>query len=292
MAPIQKGYSVIDLHALLDKQVVCLTLDVESDYAGLLEEPSYEGLSHIETLVDFLKEKDIPLTCFVQGSLFEKHSHELSKLLELDNIEFELHSYSHEEKLEGNLEFEVKRGRETFKKFMGKYPIGYRSPLGIIEKRHYEILAANGFKFDSSVFPSIRPGAFQNLDKPTTPYLVNDTGIIEFPFAVFSNFLRIPLGLSYIKLFGKPYFYLLKSSRLPDFIVFGFHLHDLFELSSSNKIAFSKFSPMYRLIFNRLYLKRQSNGLATLDKIINVFLQKDCSFSKMGDIYELIREET
>lgn len=290
MTPIRKGYTIIDLHGSLDEKVVCLTLDVEPDFAGLLDEPRYEGLSHIEALVDFLKERDVPLTCFVQGSLFETHQNELQKILPLDNIEFELHSYSHDETLKGNMAFEVKRGKEAFKKIIGKNPTGYRSPLGLIREGHYEILAANGFKFDSSVFPSVRLGAFSNLDKPTTPYLVGDTGIIEFPFAVFSNFFRVVVGLSYVKLLGKAYLNLLKASKLLDFIVFGFHLHDVFELDSSREIQLDKFSPLYRLIFNRLYVKQRKSGLALLDEIINVFHRKDYRFCKLDDIYKLLVE--
>jgi len=290
MASIREEYTIINLHDFISEKVVCLTLDVEQDYAGLLDEPSYEGLSHIETLVDFLKERDIPLTCFIQGSLFETHSNELKKFLALDDIEFELHSYSHSNTQKSNIAFEVKRGKEAYEKFFGKNPIGYRSPNGIIKDMHYQILASNGFKFDSSIFPSLRPGAFNNLGKPTRPYLVNNAQIIEFPFTVFSNLIRVPMSLSYIKLFGKLCLYLLKSFELPDFIIFNLHLHDLFELDSSKKMPLSRFSPIYRLIFKRLYQKRKSNCLAILDELIAIFHQKDCTFSKLDDIYKSISE--
>jgi peptidoglycan/xylan/chitin deacetylase (PgdA/CDA1 family) len=288
----RKSYSVLNVHHLLKEKVVCLTLDVESDYAGLLEKPSYQGLDRIETLIEFIEQKNLPLTCFVQGSLFETHPDELTKLAAVNNVEFELHSYFHDEtKGEGILEIEIGKGREAFKKFVGKPPSGYRSPLGVIRKRHYEVLRANNFKFDSSVFPSIRPGVFQNLDKPTMPYLVKGTGIIEFPFSVFSSFFRVPIGLSYIKLFGRPYLSLLKASKLPDFIVFGFHIHDLFDLSSSRKVIPRKFSSMERIVFNRLYKERQKNGLSTLDKVVNLLIQKGYKFSTLGDVYEVLSEE-
>lgn len=281
-------YTVIDLHNFLNEKLVCLTLDVEQDFGVLLSKPSYEGLSRIETIVDFLKERGIPLTCFVQGSLFETHSDELKKFFELDDVEFELHSYSHPNLPKGNIEYETKMGIEAYKRFLHKNPAGYRSPNGIINAGDYRILVSSGFKFDSSVFPSIRPGAFYNLSKPISPYLVNDTGIIEFPFTVFSSFFRITVGLSYIKLLGRPYLQLLKASKLPDFIVFGFHLHDLFKLDSSTKIPLSKFSPLYRPIYKRLYQQRKSNGLAIFNDAINILHQKGYKFSKLGDVYNSI----
>ncbi|MBT9139236.1 MAG: Peptidoglycan deacetylase [Syntrophomonadaceae bacterium] len=278
--------TIIDCPELRNKKVACLTLDVEQDYGDLLEEPCYEGLEYIPELVNFFKEKGIPLTCFVQGSLFETHSDKIRQLAEL-NVEFELHSYSHPKPGQIDPQVEIEKGKETYREFFGRDAIGYRSPLGVIGKQEYELLAANGFKFDSSVFPSLRPGTFNNLRKPTKPFRVNGPGIIEFPFTVFSDVFRIPIALSYIKLFGKPYLYVLKTFNLPSLIVFDFHLHDLFRLSSSKKIPLGKFSPFYRLIFRRIY-QNSENGLATLNEFIILLQKKGYSFQKLIDVYEVV----
>jgi peptidoglycan/xylan/chitin deacetylase (PgdA/CDA1 family) len=279
-------YTVINCPELKSRKVACLTLDVEQDYGDLLEEPSYEGLEHIPELVNFFKEKGISLTCFVQGSLFETHPEKVEQLTALD-AEFELHSYLHPGPKEMNAKFEIERSKEAYKNFFGKDPIGYRSPLGVINAEDYNILASNGFKFDSSVFPSLRPGAFNNLRKPTKPYRVNSPGIIEFPFTVFSNVIRIPIALSYIKLLGKPYFYLLKTFNLPSLIVFDFHLHDLFQLGSSGKIPVEKSSLIYRMIFRRIY-ENSKGGLTILDELITMLRGKGYSFQKLTNIYEAV----
>lgn len=282
----KKDYSLIDLQV---KRKMCLTLDIEQDYGDLLSEPCYEGLKRIPELVNFCKERNIPLTCFVQGSLLETHPEEIKQLVALD-VEFELHSYSHPGVKAINAEFEIRSGKEAYQKFFGKEPLGYRAPLGFVRREDYEILAAEGFKFDSSIFPSLRPGVFKNLGSPTKPYLLHNPKIIEFPFAVFSRFIRIPIGLSYIKLLGKPYLYLLKVSPLSDLIVFGFHLHDLFKLESAGKLSLNGFSPMYKLIFNRIYRRQKDNGLGILDDVISIFRGKGYTFSRLDTIYDSINE--
>lgn len=280
-------YTIINCLELQNRKVACLTLDVEQDYGDLLEEPSYEGLEYIPELVDFFKGKGIPLTCFVQGSLFETHPDKIQKLAGLD-AEFELHSYSHPKPGKVDPKVEIERGKEAYRRFFGIEPIGYRSPLGLIGEQDYEVLATNRFKFDSSVSPSLRPGAFNNLRKPTKPFRVNSREVIEFPFTVFSNVIRIPIALSYIKLLGKPYFYLLKTFPLPNLIIFGFHLHDLFKLSSATKLPLKEFSLLYRPVFKRIYQKRGNNGIVILDEFITVLQERSYIFAKLGDIYDMI----
>ena len=77
MISSKKRYTILGLNNFKYKKIACLTLDVEQDYGDLLDEPNYEGLKYIPKLVRFLKERNIPLTCFVKGSLFETHPNEV-----------------------------------------------------------------------------------------------------------------------------------------------------------------------------------------------------------------------
>ena len=284
MTPNKQEYHILNLDSLKQK-VVCLTLDVEQDYGDLLDEPSYEGLQHIPDLVNLFKGRNIPLTCFVQGSILETHAAQLEPFSRLD-VEFELHSYSHPGPNEIDSTAEIERGRQAYREFFHKDPLGYRTPLGAIKGKDYQVLASNGFKFDSSVFPSFRPGVFNNLRKPTKPYLLNETKIIEFPFTVFSDFIRVPVALSYIQLFGKPYLDLLKVVHCPNLIIFDFHLHNLFKLSSANKIPLARLSFIYRKIFSRIY--QEEGGLHILDELITSLQKRGYTFHKLVDLYEAI----
>jgi len=289
MLKTNQRYAPVNLDNLENKKVVCLTLDLEQDYGDLLDRPTYEGLGHISELVDFFKEKSLPLTCFVQGSILETHPNQISQLSTLD-IDFEPHSYSHPCPVEMNARLEIEKGKEAYRRFFGKDPIGYRAPLGVINSEDYEILVSNGFKFDSSIFPSLRPGTFNNLNRPTKPYFTNNSQIVEFPFTVFSSAVRIPVAVSYIKLLGNPYLYLLKI-HLPKFIVFNFHLHDLFELSSSNKVPLEKYSFIYRRIFKRIYSGGKPNGLQLLKNFVTLLQRKGYTFSKLEDVYEAVSRQ-
>jgi len=281
-------YKLVDCPELENERVVCLTLDVEQDYGDLLEKPAYEGLEYIQEFVDFFKGTGIPLTCFVQGSLFETHPDKIEALLHLD-AEIELHSYSHPSPEKRDVRFEVERGKKAYHDFLGRPPAGYRSPLGVIGRQDYEILTENGFQFDSSVFPSLRPGVFNNLILPTRPYILNGCNLVEFPLTVLSSFIRIPLALSYIRLVGRPYLHVLRLFPLPNLIIFNLHLHDLFQLSSSSKLPLEEVSSYYRWIFHKIYMNND-DGLIWLGEIIEILQEKGYMFSKLTDIYRTISD--
>ncbi|MCK4417886.1 MAG: polysaccharide deacetylase family protein, partial [Candidatus Latescibacteria bacterium] len=281
----RKKYTSIDLTGLKNRKIACLTLDLEQDYGDLLDEPSYEGLSYIDAVVSLFKKRSIPLTCFVQGSLFDAHPYAIEQLSELD-VEFEVHGYSHPGPTQIDHEFEISRGKKAFTRFFGREPLAYRSPAGIVSQQMYALLPLYGFRFDSSVIPSLRPGGyFNSLDKPIMPYSLDNSGFVEFPVTVFSRVIRVPISLSYVKLLGKPYFRLLQISNLPALIVFSFHLHDLCTLSSSSKIPFADFSPFYNMTFRRIYGGRSDSGIKLLENLIGLFSSKEYEFLRLVDVY-------
>jgi peptidoglycan/xylan/chitin deacetylase (PgdA/CDA1 family) len=275
-------YSLLDISSL-GKKVFCLTLDVEQDFGSRLGFTSYEGLEHIPELAGLLKRRDIPLTCFIQGSLLETHPDAIGLFHTLD-AEFELHSYSHPSPEAFDIKFEIEMGKKIYSSFFKRNPLGYRAPLGVINQNDYGILSAAGFKYDSSVFPSFRPGIFNNLKKPITPYVLNGPNVIEFPFTVLSPIIRVPIALSYIKLLGRPFINLLKMAPCPDLIVFDFHLVDLFQLKCSGDIPLQNLPFTYRKTFRRIY-QNGIDGLSLLDELISIFLKKGYVFMKLGNVF-------
>ena len=283
-------YKEVDISPLPNNKRLCLTLDLEQDYGDLFDKPSYDGLSYVSDLISFVKEKDIPLTVFVQGSLLEKFPNAIEQLTKLD-VEFELHSYSHLRYKNTNTKYEVETGKKAFNRFFGKNPRGYRFPSGIFNNEDYSILSANGFQFDSSVFPSIRPGAFNNISMPTGPYYLEEDKIVELPFTVISRYLRIPVALSYIKLLGWPYLELIKSSTLPGLIIFNFHMHDLFALPRASTFNNEKFSLLNRVIFKRTYQQKRNEGFLLLERMTSIFQERNYNFVKLNAISDLVIKE-
>lgn len=271
---------------IIKEKTVCLTLDLEQDYGTILQKPTLSGLNNIPMLVDILRDKNIPLTCFVQCSLLDNYPEKLLYFKNID-VEFEPQSYNHPHPDKMNFSYEIEKSKESYKKFFNKNPLGYRSPDGYIDcNDYYEILINNGIKYDSSVFPSLRPKRFNNLLMKVEPYYLCNNQIIEFPFTVVSKLIRIPISLSYLKLFGFPFFSLLKIKSLPKLIIFDFHLHDLTRLPTVNEIFLqNKFSFFEKSIYKKIYMDQGDSGIYIFLKIINLFQNAGYKFRKMEDIY-------
>jgi len=179
---------------------VCYTLDLEEDHAGYLR-GHYEGLKYLEDFIQIIKENEISVSFFVQAKLIDFFPEKIQMIRD-SNFEIHLHSYSHSLRKNEHLNSvyeDIKKSRETYQEFFNNDPKGYRFPLGVLEEYEYRILKEFNFKFDSSIFPTFRPNYFNNFTKPLTPYKINN--IIEIPFSVISKTIRIPISLSYIKLF-------------------------------------------------------------------------------------------
>lgn len=286
MVSAQGNCPSIDLQRIESQKIACFSLDVEHDYGTLSQVPQYEGLKNIPRLVGLFKDLNMPLTCFVQGSLFETHPEEVNQFFELD-VEIESHSYSHPGPEKMDFDFEVKKSCSVYKEYIGSTPLGYRSPDGYVNsERYFDTLFRSGIKYDSSIFPSFRPGRFNHMNHPTQPYSVLDGKILELPFSVLSPYLRIPISLSYFKLCGKYGLQTLQYFPLPDLIIFDFHLHDLTRLPNADTIIKqSSLSNSNSMILKRTYCSKGDHGFAFLKKFIDILNSKGYEYAKIEDIY-------
>ncbi len=276
------------LRSLRNRKIACLSLDLEQDFGDLLDRPSYEGLDHIAEFAENFQRQRIPLTCFVQGSILETHPAQIKELLAID-VDFGLHSYSHPKPRTRNVELEVKQGKRAYQQFFGKDPKGYRSPCCVIDQSDFGVLSSNGFGYDSSISPSMRPSFFNNVGKPLGPFVLEDCGMVEFPLAVLSPLLRIPLSVSYVKLFGSPFSLLIRRSRLQRFLTINFHLHDLFSLNAAERIPYRNIPLLYRKIFRRIYHDNREAGANILHWMISLLKLRGYQFMKMTDVHSLIK---
>ncbi len=213
-----------------------LTLDLENDW--YIDEPGYDHLTfeYIEDFIRLIDGLSVPLSVFVVGKTLEKHPDAVDRLAADLDTEFHLHSYRHEPS-PNTFREELKLGKEAFRNHFGTDPVGYREPYGAIDPGQFRVLVDEGFAFDSSVFPSYRPGVYNNLNAPLEPYRPAEAPrLLEIPLGVFRG-VRIPLSQNYLKLFGKPLVNLLSVAPLSDTVVYNVHLQDLYRTESHGKLS-------------------------------------------------------
>jgi hypothetical protein len=118
------------------------------------------------------------------------------------------------------------------RRVLGKNPLGYRAPQGIINKSEIKFLERMGIRFDSSIFPTYFPGRFNRSKFPKMPFRIKGSALIEMPFSIMGK-LGIPMGLSYVQMIGfGSYVKLLKIFGFPDLIIFDFHPYELVKVPS------------------------------------------------------------
>ena len=215
------------------KKLACITLDMEPDYGDpekkirLLENPAF-----LERYIAIINKYNAKVTMFTVTNLFESRGDAFRNLENQIPLEYSVHSHTHDPHNACSLD-EVQNSKQAYTKFIGKAPIGYRAPIGRIDKAGLGYLLDHDFAYDASVYPSIRPGQFgySNLHMPNIPFRVkraDNKSLIEFPFTAIEK-IRIIFALSYVKLLSwGMYALLLKIFGLPNQVLLLSHPHDFY----------------------------------------------------------------
>jgi len=259
-------------------RLFCLTMDLEAAVSGILEEDYsiLEDTSAIESFLDGLNQRGVPLTVFVVGEILERFPRVI-EIFRKKGCEFHCHSHTHDPQAPDS-EAEIAACREAFQRAFGHPPRGYRAPQGRISDSGVRHLEAQGFAFDSSVFPSYYPNPFRYLFRNRKPHYIRGGNLLEIPFTAISP-LRVTLSISWIKLLGwRAYRSLLKISSLPGELVFGTHLHDFF-LSRSQLSRLPRF---WRFIYSR----NRGRGEQLLYRALDYFQERGVEFTTISSIYK------
>lgn len=255
-------------------KLFAFTLDLEADYAGLVDEYEIFGdTSGIEKVLSTLSSLGVKITVFTVCEILEKYPH-IIELFEKYECEFEPHSYSHDLN-NSDSEFEIIQARKAYNKYFKREPRGYRAPRGIISDSGIKHLEKNGFCYDSSIFPSYFPNPFRYLFCNKEVHYYKNSGIMEIPFTSVTPF-RLTLSLSYIKLFGLSFF---TKPPLPEIVCFDSHLHDLIQ----NRESYSKLPLLWKLI----YYRNKDRGLDICVQFLERVKQNGFKFCYMSEIYDL-----
>lgn len=170
------------------------------------EEPHERVVTATQRLLDLLDEAGTRATFFVLGSVAERFP-TLVREVAARGHEIGTHGATHRRVdaigAEGFRE-ELRSSRAAIERACGRSPVCHRAPEFSITAATpwaFTILAEEGFRFDSSVFP-IRHPKYGIPGAPVAPY-VTDAGILEFPLATYSLLgRRIPAaGGGYLRYF-------------------------------------------------------------------------------------------
>lgn len=263
----------------MTRKLLCITLDIEADYANsqghvrLFEEPAL-----FDRFVDLVNRSGVKVTAFLVTSLLARYGDAIRRLEREIPIEFALHSHHHNTSTSGE-RGEIELAQKTFREFFGKESIGYRAPIGSITREGLANLMELGFRYDASVFPSIRPGrnGYWNTHMPIEPFRVTREAdsILEFPFPVLPG-IRLNFGLPWIKLYGVRLSTLLMRFFPPPYVVaLTVHAHDLYAPHLSDGVTSAE---------RMALLANSHQGYEILETMIRHFRQAGYEFAFMSEI--------
>jgi polysaccharide deacetylase family protein (PEP-CTERM system associated) len=185
-----------------------LSIDVEEVFHGEYTRQYRQGLCYrtpdnIPPILKILEEYDVRATFFMVGEIVEKFPEVINMILEKGH-EVAFHGWAHEPLWKLTPE----RFREEVKAFKRLHAncIGFRAPsfsLNDKTKWALKILQEEGFKYDSSIFPTRTPlyGIYKaplkpyrlSIDDPLSESENNNSSLFEFPLTVYNFFgLKLP----------------------------------------------------------------------------------------------------
>lgn len=258
---------------------LCITIDLEADYAGLVPE-SYEAVE-VDKLNDYfslIEKHRVKLSIFAVGRLLEKRLPIVERLLSA-KAEFHLHTYTHSLTTLNTLE-EIQKGKAAFREYFGRDPDGYRAPQGRIEQSELADLSREGFEFDTSVFPSFWPNR-KYMQYPRHPYIDEETNLLELPLATFP--FRLIISQSWIKLLGWAFFSVaLRSFPLPKHFIYDTHFHDFVTPES----AYRNLDRKWQLVLRR----NNASSLALFENFLSLMTGKGYEFAYVSEVAQDARE--
>ena len=267
----------------MSKKIACITMAIEPDLwddRGCIR--MFDSHDLMDRYASIILENSAKVTGYLQTSLIEKYSNEIGDLCQTIPIEFGVHSHTHE----CNTKYfakEVDRSFNAYRDLLGVDPVGYRAPNGQIDRDGISILMEYQFKYDTSIFPSIRfdEYGYSNLHLPNQPFkFVNGVDeIMELPITCIPT-IRLVLSMSYIKLFGlEVYKTLMPVFPLPDVIILDSHPYDYYINRIVDNIHGWK---------RYAHLRNADRSFELFQSMISILSDQGYEFWHMSELYEYV----
>ena len=268
------------------RKIACITLDTEADFldpTGRIR--LFEDDVLFNRYVGIVKNYDVKVTAFLVTSLIQKHSDSYRRLQKQVPIEFAIHSHLHDMQNPCS-RADIEQAFRTFRAFTGHNPSGYRAPVGQITREGMQTLLDLGLRYDSSIYPSFRPGhmGYNNLHLPVEPFRVRHEAqsIIEIPFATLHG-PRLVFSLSYVKLFGwSTYNWLTKVFPPPNQMAVLAHPHDYYFHLLANQVTTGE---------KPLLLRNAKSAFELFEKMIIFLRTRGYEFEFMSGLCDCLETE-
>jgi peptidoglycan/xylan/chitin deacetylase (PgdA/CDA1 family) len=210
---------------------ILLTFDVEeADVLNVEKEKQFvasrEGLLY---LIDMLNQYNIKATLFTTTSFAQKYP-KLIRDLNNDGHEIASHGYIHSDSYFSDLS-NIPLAKKEIEKIIKKQVNGFRAPR--FEIKRISELSNFGFKYDSSLHPTLMPGKYMGIFKKRK---IHDIGsLIEIPPSVLP-LIRLPIAWVFFKNFGKTYpkIFTKINNLFSDYTMLIFHPWEFSDLSNMN----------------------------------------------------------
>lgn len=263
---------------------VCLTLDVEADYGRTA---TVGILNRVGSCFDWIRAENVPVTAFVTGRILEQ-GHPILDRLAAAGASVELHGYAHDAAEFGTMfashAEEIERGTAAHVRRLGRPPVGYRAPAGVIGAGDLRLLDRLGYRYDSSVFPVRRPHRYDFSSLPRRPFRWAGLRLVEFPVGLLTP--RLPASLTFTSLLGPMLSAGLATRALrrlgttdgtvAPFIIDG-HFHNLYADSDALATLPARLSLIYRL-------GQWSGGLASLRSLVATLRRRGYALASLTDL--------
>jgi peptidoglycan/xylan/chitin deacetylase (PgdA/CDA1 family) len=270
----------------MSAKIACITLDIEADFHDKESRIRlFDDASLLDRYTALIENNGVKLTAFVVTSLLGRYGADCQRLASRIPVEFAIHSHAHDA-TESSSRPDIEKAVHAFRSFFGHEPAGYRAPVGQITREGMNALLDLGFRYDSSIYPSVRPGrpGYNNLHLPISPFRVtrDADSIIEVPFATLSG-LRLVFSLSYVKIFGwKPYELLMHAFPLPEQVAVLTHPYDhYFHLLPEDTDGWEK--PLLR--------RNSTSAFALLERMIKFLSSHGYAFESLGGLCDRLESQ-
>lgn len=175
-----------------------------------VDDPADRVVESTSTVLELLRRHDVRATFFVVGEVAAEYPELIERIGDAGH-ELGSHGHTHtplHDLSRESLDRELAASTEAIEAAAGVRPVGFRAPNFSLDEETewaFEVLEANGYRYDSSVFPARTP-MYGVRDAPVEPYPVApespfrepaappDGGLVEFPLSVAHPTLRVPVA--------------------------------------------------------------------------------------------------